>query len=333
MMTPPRMTSTPIAAARVRVRKIMSPIRSRLSALARAATASTSITLPCSATSTADRLLAGCIQALPVDVAGRAKSKATRWPLEVTFGYKPEEKGPRTEPSPTRTNSTGRGVERLARCVFHFARPGLLDALDDVLRHRDVIEVLGHLAALVIGPGEELERLGGGRRILRLLVHEDPGWRRHRPRLCTWLVGEKDTVAGNRVPIGVGCSGLERRRGRRNVLAVLVDHVGMGQLVLLGIGVFDVADRTLGLGDVVGDTFIALGADADRPLDRRVEANLRLPLRTDLGQVIGKIVGRTRAVRAMHDCNRLRRQLGRRVELGDGRIVPSLDLAEEDFGE
>ena len=70
----------------------------------------------------------------------------------------------------------------------------------------------------------------------------------------------------------------------------------MGQLVLLGIGVFDIADRTLGLGDVVGDTFIAFGANADRPLDRRVEADLRLPLRTDLGQVIGKIVGRTRAV-------------------------------------
>src|SRR5215470_9278752 len=54
--------------------------------------------------------------------------------------------------------------QRLARCVFHFVRPGLLDAVDDVLRHRDVIELLGHLVALVVGPGEELERLGGRRR-------------------------------------------------------------------------------------------------------------------------------------------------------------------------
>src|SRR5262245_37226070 len=58
--------------------------------------------------------------------------------------------------------------QRPARCVFHFVRPGLLDAVDDVLRHRDVIELLGHLVALVVGPGEELERLGGRRRILRL---------------------------------------------------------------------------------------------------------------------------------------------------------------------
>jgi len=35
----------------------------------------------------------------------------------------------------------------------------------------------------------------------------------------------------------------------------------------------------------------------------------------------------------MHDRDRLRRQLGRRIELGDSRIVPGLDLAEEDLGE
>src|SRR5262249_57474441 len=51
--------------------------------------------------------------------------------------------------------------QRLARCVFNFVRPGLLDAVDDVLRHRDVIELLGHLVALVVGPGAELELLGG----------------------------------------------------------------------------------------------------------------------------------------------------------------------------
>src|SRR5262249_59052087 len=40
-----------------------------------------------------------------------------------------------------------------------------------------------------------------------------------------------------------------------------------------------------------------------------------------------------RPVRAMHDRDRLRWQLGRRIELGDSRIVPGLDLAEEDLGE
>src|SRR6516162_195835 len=73
---------------------------------------------------------------------------------------------------PFRIHARSHREQRLARCVFHFVRPGLLDAVDDVLRHRDVIELLGHLVALVVGPGEELERLGGGRRILRLLIEQ-----------------------------------------------------------------------------------------------------------------------------------------------------------------
>src|SRR5262249_7121054 len=101
--------------------------------------------------------------------------------------------------------------QRLAPCVFHCVRRGLLHAVDDVLPHRDVIGLLGHLVALVVGPGEELERLGGGRRILRLLIEQDPSRRRHRPGLGTGLVGENDAVAGDGAPIGIGCSRLERR--------------------------------------------------------------------------------------------------------------------------
>src|SRR5262249_60507301 len=91
---------------------------------------------------------------------------------------------------------------------------------DAVLWHRDVTERLGHLVALVVGPGEELERLGGRRRILRLLIEQDPSRRRHRPGLGTGLVGENDAVAGDGAPIGIGCSRLERRRGGGNSLAV-----------------------------------------------------------------------------------------------------------------
>src|SRR5262249_40265375 len=78
------------------------------------------------------------------------------------------------------------------RQVLTAYSPPTLDAVDDVLRHRDVIELLGHLVALVVGPGEELERLGGRRRILRLLIEQDPSRRRHRPGLGTGLVGEND---------------------------------------------------------------------------------------------------------------------------------------------
>src|SRR5262249_50203392 len=133
---------------------------------------------------------------------------------------------------PFRIHARSHREQRLARCVFNFVRPGLLDAVDYVLRHRDVIELLGHLVALVVGPGEELERLGGRRRILRLLIEQDPSRRRHRPGLGTGLVGENDAVAGDGGPIGIGCSRLERRRGGGNSLAVLVDHLRVGQLVL-----------------------------------------------------------------------------------------------------
>ena len=37
-------------------------------------------------------------------------------------------------------------------------------SLHDVGRHRDIVEVLGHLAAVLVGPGEELQRFAGRRR-------------------------------------------------------------------------------------------------------------------------------------------------------------------------
>ena len=81
---------------------------------------------------------------------------------------------------------------------------------------------------------------------------------------------------------------------------------------------------------VVGDALVALGAEADRPFDGRAGADAGLPFRTDLGKVVGEDEGRPRTVRAMHDDDRLRRQLDVRVELRDRRIVPLGDLAEED---
>src|SRR5262249_60729760 len=68
---------------------------------------------------------------------------------------------------PFRIHVRSHREQRLARCVFHFVRPGLLYAVDDVLRHRDVIELLGHLVALVVGPGGDIE---------------GPGRQRHNPR-------------------------------------------------------------------------------------------------------------------------------------------------------
>ncbi len=53
----------------------------------------------------------------------------------------------------------------------------------------------------------------------------------------------------------------------------------------------------------------------------------------DFGEVVGEVVGRARPVGAVHDDDRLRRQLGARVELLDRGVVPVLDLAEENPGE
>ena len=92
--------------------------------------------------------------------------------------------------------------------------------------------------------------------------------RRDRPGLLARLVGQDHVIARSFGPVGIGSRRLEGFDGRLHRLAGLVDHTGVGQLVLLGIGVLDIADRVLGLADVAGDAFVALGADADRPFDR-----------------------------------------------------------------
>src|SRR5262249_61458708 len=77
----------------------------------------------------------------------------------------------------------GPSEDRLALFVLDVL-PTLLDQANNPARHRYIIELLGHLAALGIGPGEELERLGGVGRLCRLLVDEDEGGACDRPGGC-----------------------------------------------------------------------------------------------------------------------------------------------------
>src|SRR5215813_10479147 len=149
--------------------------------------------------------------------------------------------------------------DRLAARVLDFIRPGLLNILDDIGRHWNVVEILRRLAAVLVRPGKELESLTGGGNITRLLVDEDPGRRRHWPRAVAGLIGEDHAIAGLRLPIGIGRRRLESFRCWRNRLAGLVDHLGEGQLVLLGVSVLDIADRALGVADIVGNTFVPFG--------------------------------------------------------------------------
>src|SRR5205085_9392805 len=105
------------------------------------------------------------------------------------------------------------------------------------------------------------------------------------------------------------------------------DQAGVGQLVLLGVGIFDVADRVPGLADIAGIAFIALGADADRPLHRGAGADLGLPLGIGLGEIVGEVEGGARTVGAANHGDGVTGQLHFRIELGDRSVVPLLDLA------
>jgi hypothetical protein len=55
-----------------------------------------------------------------------------------------------------------RDVNELTVAVLDLACPDLLDFADDFLGHWHVIKFFGHLVALGVGPGEELESLGRG---------------------------------------------------------------------------------------------------------------------------------------------------------------------------
>src|SRR3984957_10793166 len=74
--------------------------------------------------------------------------------------------------------------------ALDIGRPGLLDQLDHRVRHRNVVEFLGHLAALLERPFEELDRLLGCRLVGRILVHQDEGRGDDRPGFFTRLIGQ-----------------------------------------------------------------------------------------------------------------------------------------------
>src|SRR5262245_2964758 len=84
--------------------------------------------------------------------------------------------------APTCAFRPGRGS------VLDLGLPGLLDVSDHVRWHRHVVQLLGQFATVLVSPAEELECLGGGCLVSRLLVHQDPGRRRNRPRVVTRLV-------------------------------------------------------------------------------------------------------------------------------------------------
>src|SRR5690349_14154435 len=69
--------------------------------------------------------------------------------------------------------------------------PALVDQFDYRLRHRHIVELLGHLCAVVIGPVEEIQRLARDIGLGLLLVHQDEARPGDRPAVFARLVGEQ----------------------------------------------------------------------------------------------------------------------------------------------
>src|SRR4029078_10721211 len=82
-----------------------------------------------------------------------------------------------------------------------------------------------------------------------------------------------------------------------------------------------------------GDAVVALRAGAGRPLDRLVRAGAALPGRRVVGEEGREVRRRAGLVGAVAGRDARARQLRARVLARDLRVVPLLDLAEEDVGD
>src|ERR1019366_2669165 len=135
------------------------------------------------------------------------------------------------------------------------------------------------------------------------------------------------------LPVGVRGRGLEGLVVRLHELAILVFYRSVAHLVLLGVGVLDVTDRTLDPLHVRRDALIALAAHTFRPGDGGAGAYLLFPFGVHLGKLIGPDESRARAVGTAHDGDRIGRQLGARIQVDNRLVVPALDLAEENVAQ
>src|SRR6266850_4160914 len=114
--------------------------------------------------------------------------------------------------------------------------PALLDRFYDAVRHRHVIELLCRLAAVVIGPVEEIQRLARDLGLGLLLVHQDEARPGNRPAVFPWLVGQQQIEILCLSPVCIRRRRLKGLDFGSDELAVLVAEQRKGQFVLFGIG-------------------------------------------------------------------------------------------------
>src|SRR5207245_6999610 len=191
-MTPPSIRRTRSAKRKVRLRKTKSPIAP--------------------------------FRDLAVETLGSAMSAGTahpRWP--VTIGSMPplaphlplRGSGGASEVrhlAGARTRALGeRAFSSLGRASCPHRLPvgtldllqALLDQFNHAVRHRHVIELLCRLAAVVIGPVEEIQRLARDVGLGLLLVHQDEARAGNRPTVFPWLVGQQQIEILRLGPVGI----------------------------------------------------------------------------------------------------------------------------------
>ena len=193
-------------------------------------------------------------------------SFASVTPMAITMTQQRRAKAPMLEAKPEiATSARRRPQDTLMRSS------AACSSIDHAGRQRRVAEIGGNISGRLSAPSRMKSTIAfAGGLVLRLLVQQQPGERRNRIARRALRVGDRHAEIGGHV-----------RRGRRGRFRDRVDrgldefargvlHRAEVDLVLQRVNQLDVADRSRRLRDQAGDAFVALAANADRPVDRRV---------------------------------------------------------------
>jgi len=146
----------------------------------------------------------------------------------------------------------------IGTCAFDFFFPALFDQRHDVIRHWNIVEVGGHFLSVLVAPIKELRAAAESASLtgvdcIRMNVEPATG---HEVApgafvMMTWKSGAlvqsaPAAAAWNAAAVGA------------TVLPAAVDHPGIVQVVLHGVGVFDIAKRANNLPCLVGNTLTTL---------------------------------------------------------------------------
>src|SRR4029453_15302222 len=149
MMMPPRMARTVMAAPRVRWRNAASFNRKRCRTLARSTRLTVERPVPCNATSTTG-CLPDCIRFSLAFAAMESSQAVSSSRHKASLCLLRKEK--RALVGTLSIGSIGHRENRLAARVLDLVSPELLDVLDDGFGDRKKVQLLPHLAPVLLGP-------------------------------------------------------------------------------------------------------------------------------------------------------------------------------------